>query len=273
MGIHYRFVVIPNKESILPEKIADKFQKNDHRIVHQVFDLSKYKIHSIILEDFFLNHPRRLELYDKEDTHYNFLGALVTANYIIDSMHPSLNFSKIHPSDYVLENIKKSDADLSTKMNPPYAGHSIVLEFKNGKSAPAFRNNISNHGHVTIMKGGNPKGPSVLLFGDSFSDFLAIVLAEKTRRLVRVHTTSIDIEIVYRERPDIVLSETVERFLLSPPTAMPEFSYKNDATSKISRMSPPERQALRKHLRTFREPENLSYAADILAILERLPAP
>jgi hypothetical protein len=62
-----------------------------------------------------------------------------------------------------------------------------------------------------------PGGPTCVVFGESFAEALLIFLRESFQRLVFVHTSMLIPEILERERPDVVLSIPIERFLVRPP--------------------------------------------------------
>ena len=62
---------------------------------------------------------------------------------------------------------------------------------------------------------------TVLLFGDSFSEFrphlLTAMLAETYRELHFVWSASLDFDLIGRFRPQIVISEIAERFMATLP--------------------------------------------------------
>src|SRR6185436_11618014 len=55
------------------------------------------------------------------------------------------------------------------------------------------------------------------LFGDSYAEALLKFLAESFRRFVFAHSPTVDLELVERERPNLVVSLMAERFLIQVP--------------------------------------------------------
>jgi hypothetical protein len=80
-----------------------------------------------------------------------------------------------------------------------------------------YDNEVNNHGRVKIFERPNPDAPTCVVFGESFAEALLIFLRESFRRLVFVHTSMFIDEIVEQERPDVVLSIPIERFLIRVP--------------------------------------------------------
>jgi hypothetical protein len=154
--------------------------------------------------------------------------------------------------------------DLSNKFDPPIVNVKTQATLHDTTARRTFDNQIVNHGHVAIWEGGNPEGPSILLLGDSFASGLVEYLAHRARRLVRLHTSSIDREIVFRERPDVVLSVSIERFLRSVPAGMAEFSYKTDLRDKLKALDDDARQRIIAPMRGRQSLANAAYAADVL---------
>lgn len=267
LNIHYRFIVAPNKECIVPEMVPTEMRKAPARLLHQVEDAAKGLVHGMFLERFILGHAARLSFYDKGDTHWNGLGAWHVANHIFKGLQiprpiPPITEDEVafHPSDTMV-------GDLSNKFDPPVSRGSMQAILRDSRAQRSFDNRITNHGHVSIWEGGDPEGPSILLFGDSFAGALVKYLAHRSRRLVRLHTSSIDREILFRERPEVVLSIAVERFLRSVPTGIAEFSYKTDLRQKIQALDGDARQKLFAGMRERQSPANAAYAAEVLSAM------
>ena len=68
-----------------------------------------------------------------------------------------------------------------------------------------------------IFENTNHSLPKAVIFGDSFSSQLIKFLAESFSRMVVVWQPNLDYSIILNEKPDIVISEQVERFLIKIP--------------------------------------------------------
>lgn len=264
-NIHYRFIVAPNKECIVPEKVPTEMQKAPARLLHQVEDAAKGLVHGMFLERFILGHAARLSFFDKGDTHWSALGAWHVANHLFKGLEMPRRIKPISEDEVAFPWSDTKIGDLSNKFDPPLGlgGRHVVL--RDSRAQRSFDNRITNHGHVSIWEGGDPDGPSILLFGDSFAGALVKYLAHRARRLVRLHTSSIDREIIFREGPEVVLSVAVERFLRSVPAGIAKFSYKADLRQKIQALDDDARQKLFSEMRQRQSPANSAYAADILS--------
>ena len=107
--------------------------------------------------------------------------------------------------------------DLGNKLDPPRAGPHIQVAFEDQRGRLLSDNLIRNHGRKLIFERPDAGLPSAVVLGDSFSYHLLIYLKETFRRLVFVHTHSLPWKLVDEEKPDVVLSLMVERFLIRPP--------------------------------------------------------
>ncbi|MBT9248121.1 hypothetical protein KM031_22240 (plasmid) [Gemmobacter fulvus] len=257
-------IVAPNKESVFPEQVPADFQKASSRLVHQVEAAAKGLVHAMFLEKFILGHAERLSFFNKGDTHWSTLGAWHVANHIFKGLEIPRRIEPISDEVEFHWSVSKI-GDLSNKFDPPIGLGGWHAVIRGGRAKCTFNNGITNHGHVSIWEGGDPDGPSILLFGDSFAGALVSYLAHRSRRLVRLHTSSIDKETLFRERPEIVLSVAVERFLRSVPTGMAEFSYKTDLRQKLQALDDAARKDLSADMLQRQPPTNAAYAADILA--------
>lgn len=264
---HYRFIVAPNKECIVPELVPDGFQKAPARLVHQVEAAAKGQVHGLFLERFLLGHAERRAFFAKGDTHWSDRCAWHVANHIFKGLDIPRKIPLISQDEVTFHTSETRLGDLSNKFDPPIGlgGERVVL----GKSRAkvSFDNRISNHGHVRIWEGGDPDGPTVLLLGDSFAGALEQFVAYRARRLVRLHASAIDREVFYRERPQVVLSVTVERFLRSPPVGLTAFSYKSNLRQKVQALDEPALRKIRTEMLQQQSALNAAYAADLLSVL------
>lgn len=263
-NIHYRFIVAPNKECILPEKVPSEMRKAPLRLVHQVEEAANDLVHGVFLERFIWGHAARQSFYDKGDTHWNAYGAWHVANHIMKGLEIPGGIRPISEDEVTFHQSETVVGDLSDKFDPPISCGSPQAIIRATRARNTFDNRITNHGHVSIWEGGDPEGPSILLFGDSFASALVKYLAHRARRLVRVHTNSIDREILFRERPEIVLSVMIERFLWAVPAGIAEFSYKTDLRQKLKTLDEEALQKTYIDMRQRQSFENAAYAADVL---------
>lgn len=88
----------------------------------------------------------------------------------------------------------------------------------NGPSLEVTTNGLQNRGCVTRIV--NPQGAAhrLLIFGDSFANlYLCYGIALYVRDVTFVHSVAFDYEMVERYRPDFIVGEIAERFLIEAP--------------------------------------------------------
>ena len=114
---------------------------------------------------------------------------------------------------------ESAPGDLGRKWYPAPI-HSPVVRAEATERRRRLRsdNGIHNHGRVTIFEQDERVGPSCVIFGESFAEQILLFLKETFRRLcVRSSTSMLIEEVLEQERPDVVLSLPVERFLVRVP--------------------------------------------------------
>ena len=66
------------------------------------------------------------------------------------------------------------------------------------------------------MATGDRRLPRAVMFHDSFALNLAPLIAEKFQRIVFLSEYEFDLQVIDKERPDVVIQEMVERQLMAP---------------------------------------------------------
>lgn len=171
-------------------------------------------------------------LYWKTDTHWTFHGCLCAYQILCGALG-------IRPSPEIVNARYKSGTialDLGAKMDPPITELFTLADFVHKArlvSSNALVNYKIRHGRENdagLHVGSNvvyanfsdsALQQKVVLFGDSFAEYrphlLTGMLAETFAEVHFVWSTSIDWSYVERVKPDILLSEAAERFLMRVP--------------------------------------------------------
>ncbi len=211
-------VVAPDKESVYPEHLPPEVSPSARRPVHEFLELAEavgapvsYALDRLVAV------KGECEVYAQTDTHWNFRGAY--EGYLIFCQELLARGVELEPlGEADLEWVEGAvDGDLGRKVRPePLTGPMIRVRFKQPRGRVVFDNGVHNHGRVMCFES-DRSGPSCVLFGESFCDYLVPFLQETFGRLVFVHTSMFVPEILERERPDAVLSLPLERFLIRVP--------------------------------------------------------
>jgi alginate O-acetyltransferase complex protein AlgJ len=218
LGIPWSCAVVPDKESVYPEYLPDSIRPSGHRPVHEFLEIAEMVGAPVVYAlDRMLAAKEEREVYSRTDTHWNYRGAYVAYRMLCeDLLERGVGLELVEESD--LEWVEATfDGDLGRKVRPePLTGPIIRARFKQPRGRLLFDNGVHNHGRVMWLEQERP-GPSCVLFGESFCDFLVPFLQQTFRRLVFVHTSMFVAGVLERERPDAVLSLPLERFLLRVP--------------------------------------------------------
>lgn len=197
-------VVCPEKSCIYPEYLPDGHVISDMRFAKVLERQAPRFLYA--LSDMVSIDATNL-LYPKTDTHFTEFGAHCVAKSICERL--GIAYPDLSPEWEVREQL----GDLGSVWNPQVRSENVVM-----KNPPALKvrdNGVQNRGRVTRYEGG---GAHILLFGDSFAGIaLARQIAVVAGSVTFVHSLGFDYELIQRLKPDFVVGEMAERFLLEPP--------------------------------------------------------
>ncbi len=212
-NIDYIYICAPNKESVYRNLLPDWYKPSYFTPINQITPIfEKHLDHRFVfpLETLTGN---TIDTYTLGDTHWNQYGAYKCF----------LELEKIHDRIGTLGDVKFVDrsltGDLGRKIDSSYVEIQPVASFSKSTFNIEFDNKISNRGRVIIFN--NPDAPikkNVVFFRDSFGSQLLHFFARAYSRVVAIWQPNIDFSIIELEKPDLVISEQVERFLISPPS-------------------------------------------------------
>jgi alginate O-acetyltransferase complex protein AlgJ len=219
LGVPWHCLIAADKESIYPEYLPDEVVPSARRPVHEFLEVADSLDAPVSYPlDRFQVAKREDELYARTDTHWNYWGAYLAYRMLCEALvGRGVELDPIEEAD-VYWTEEAVEGDLGRKVRPePKSASMILAKLKDPESRVVFDNGVVNHGRVRCFERDRP-GPSCVLFGESFSDYLLPFLGETFQRLVFVHTSMFVSEVLERERPDAVLSLPVERFLIRVPS-------------------------------------------------------
>lgn len=200
----YYAILCPNKHCVYSEFLPDGIELSDKRIAP---NLTRIFPETVIYPlPFFLNNKTSL-IYHKTDTHWNALGCAIFCNYLA----PMIGSSKIE-YEIVEETII---GDLGRKLSPQRSSTTNNILYER-KARKIFDNNLVISGRVVIYETNKSFLPTAVIFGDSFFGNYLQVIAEFFSKMYFFWAPVYDKEIIDRIRPDVVLNESVERFVNRP---------------------------------------------------------
>lgn len=210
LGFQYFYSIVPNKESVYHRYLPDDIKFSRERPVSIVLDCIPAGIQSCYLLDELLLASQFNDVYTKGDTHWNFMGALCGFNKIASIV----GIEVLKSNDYT-SSMVNLPGDLSSKLGLPNVGPNISM--LNKKFRVVDDNGVSNVGKRIVFVNDDQDLPTCILFRDSFSDHQLEFYASRFSRLICLWQPNLDYEYIANERPDFVIQQQVERFLVEVP--------------------------------------------------------
>jgi hypothetical protein len=219
-GIKYLFIVAPDKQSVYPEQLPTWLTKVRPDTKLDQF-LAYMRAHSTVdvlnLRPALRDARRIAPTYFKTDTHWNLFGGFVACQEIVKDL------SKLQPElqppsleSFELENKLTSGGDLANLLgldNSEITEDNTILMVQKTNLPPL---------EISTNTTKNPKArESVIIFHDSFGNAIKPFLGSSFGKVVYMGQQELDAGLIEREKPNIVISEIVEReFNVNDPEKM-----------------------------------------------------
>lgn len=219
-GIRYVIVVAPNKETIYPEFMPPALRpvRQESRLDQLLADLRlRSSVDVIDLRPALKNAKLSQRVYHKTDTHWNDAGALVASREILTWLKRWFPEISDEPSSGSLEVRAKPGGDLARMLalEDRFPEESIAW-VPAVVQAHAVSNGAGQLPDVEVKECDGCNGPTVVMNHDSFNVNLAPFLTPKFSRTVLVEGTRLNLPLIEREKPALVIQEFVERALMCP---------------------------------------------------------
>jgi alginate O-acetyltransferase complex protein AlgJ len=223
-GIPLVIVIPPDKQSIYPEFMPEEFSGFSRPTrLDQLIDFLRERhspVHILDLRPALLDTKKQRQIYFKTDSHWNDYGAYVGYRTIMVAIQQALPTRKITPltlDDFVAKTITKS-GDLAQQVD-------LYFEYQE-QTAELIRRDLLDDPRkfeelpkVVYTTWPDPAAPRLLTFNDSFTGQL-IQFFQPNFSLAAFNwnpiTETIDPKPVEQWKPDVVISEFVERKLHDP---------------------------------------------------------
>ena len=233
-GIHYLFIIVPNKHTLYPEFLPDSFQRlgRESRLDQLVNRLNARSDIAILdLRSTLRKAKQKYRVYHRNDSHWNKPGVFSAYTEIIKTL--KVWFPELAPlpsSAFKKEIVYRQGGDLATMLGLEHIWLEEVLKFsprfallarkvEPGISRPGLP--LERQPFATEVD--DPTLPRAVMFHDSFALNLAPLISENFQRILFVRQYEFDAELIDKEQPDLVIQEMVERNLMSPLPDDPPF--------------------------------------------------
>jgi hypothetical protein len=210
--------IIPDKEILYCERLPADVAPVARRPVHDFLELAAASgADTLYLLEALREQKPGGDLYMRTDTHWNFYGAYIAYRAICREL------GRLGLAVPVLEEAwidwweEAFEGDLGGKLPHPTGGVRTMATLTRSWGRRVYDNAVRNHGRVMIHEQDRVKRPSCLVFGESFGETLLYFLKESFGRVVFAHTSMFVAELIELERPEVILSLPIERFLIRVP--------------------------------------------------------
>jgi hypothetical protein len=233
LNIPFYIAIAPDKHSIYPEYLPSYLSKKGNTPYDQIMSSNTF-LQIIDLKKALIEKKKnhKLPLYYKTDSHWNLFGAYLAYWEILSYFNPSFQSSSIILDETNFTSRlsqRKTDLSLTIKGESLYNDVEVSIKDKLSKHKLKLMSNnkwvdinpnrafeMLNH---NLIRNKHKHG-KILVIGDSFSNSLSIYLNNTFGEIKYCHFikpgTNDIASLVQLYKPDFVLFEVVERYLIAP---------------------------------------------------------
>lgn len=250
-GIEFITLVVPDKNFVYFDKLPNPIPADLERPGLKYVELAQKVGVSIIypLKELQSAYHQGVDVFDATDTHWNYMGGFLAYKILMaELVNRNLNVRVVSEKDLICQHPFRQ-GDLGNKMTPPRSAITTKCTVVDARSILIFDNDndnaghINNRGRIKIYECDTGITATAIIFGDSFHIAMLPYLAESFRRLIFVHRSDLDYKLIEQEKPDVVIVESVERFLISLPPEHRRTSTVEIISEKYRRMDAVQRKS------------------------------
>lgn len=214
--IAYRHLIGPDKSSVYPNHLPSSFPRGLVTLLDQCtseWSREDRNIHFIDAAALLSKASFGEQVYFKTDSHWNYRGALNVFNEIARSLSSDgIDMPGFYDED-VLITQKRRVFELGALADEPEMESFEFIRPAVVRSKVVFESD-SARGKIQVFENEDESLPRCVLFRDSYSSFFMPFLAERCSRLTVLKARHCWYDLIEQEKPDIVLTQIAERFLL-----------------------------------------------------------
>lgn len=230
IGSSYTYLCAPNKECVYSDYLPDSIILSDKRpieVFRSVFEEILGASFCYPLQEL---QTGAISTFSKGDTHWNQYGAFIAYDALMKCMGVD---NKISIKDVEFISARRK-GDLISKLSDHLLDDTVLAKIKIPSSIEIeFDNKVQNRGKLVVINNSKALNDhTIVVFRDSFGSALVHFLARTFRRVVAVWQPNIDYGIIESESPKYVVSEQVERFMVSPPNDISDKTHNQICASK-----------------------------------------
>jgi integrase len=235
-GAAYAVLIPPNAHSVYPEDLPRGVESVPSRPIHSLLSRlaaqgSPAPVVYPLAE--LLERKRTTEVYPRTETHWNEVGAFVAYRALLDAIPASVPMRRLE-EDQVWFFELSGPGDLGIKHRLPRKSPHVFGFMRHADANLVADNRVEGTGNVLVTECRVAPAGTCVMFGDSYAFGLLPFLSESFRRLVFAQAPAVDVTLVARERPQMVLTVISERFLLNVPDDERELGFEERAQAKVA---------------------------------------
>jgi len=233
LGIRYLVVVAPNKASIYPEYIPERFNKSrkTSKLDQLANALQAAGVDILDLRPALMEAKARGKAYYSTDSHWTPFGAFFAYRSVAErlkSYFPSFTPLPAENFAFTERTGLKGGLSYMIAMGDLYLENQVIVTPRTplkAREEMGGRAELNHFQPLSAYVQADQTLPRALIFRDSFLHEMMPFLAEHFSRIYLIwpYPTSankirdFDTEAILREKPDIVIDEFVERYFTQPP--------------------------------------------------------
>jgi len=214
-GSQYLFAIAPDAHSVYPDELPDWVGTAARRPVHQLMDRAGLPVPLVYPLEDLVAERANWPVYPRTSSHWDDFGGFLAYRRLCRAV-VDLPMRELSPTEIAFGELVLS-LDLGVKMTPPRASSHVEAFVLDRTARLVLDNCVENTGSMIVTECLAAPASKCILFGDSYAEALLKFLAESFRRFVFAHSPTVDLELVERERPNLVVSLMAERFLIQVP--------------------------------------------------------
>lgn len=235
-GIRYLVAVVPSKEHLYPEFLPDGFVQGAGPSMAEQFIAAinpGLDLPVIDLKQVLSANKWRGPLCHKTDSHWNYLGAMVATQAVVDKIKEGFPaMPAFNEADFKLSAVRETLCDMTSKPR---------VDFVNGRYLPStaaahedpprqayavehVKHAVELHDHAyqqvpgirptrLFRNGRDAHLPRAIILRDSYAEWMIPFLVEYFSECLLVWSRKLDEAVVDAFKPDVIVEQVVDRFL------------------------------------------------------------
>lgn len=221
-NIKFDIAIAPNKQSVYDKYLlTGKYDPNNNTQLLKKYLKSTIDFDLIDLKEAIDSYKDSVQLYYKNDTHWNGIGAFLAFNMIASYIKKDYPlFSAFSFNDYFVNRVKSEEFDLSAMLKLKIIEDKITLEPKFRENAVMLNPKLGVPFSFTMEKNGyekrflnSEKRYKIIIFRDSFTSALIPYFKENFNYSLFLWDYDFNKKLILEEKPDIVLYIVAERLI------------------------------------------------------------